>query len=355
MIRPILPILAYMSVLSSTYSLHMARDAYIKPPPPPPPAQLLDDLDDMSELLAENGVDLMRPMMATVHQKTHSTTNGGGGVGGGSGSIISSNNGAVALGTINHVTSNELPELSPPPAHLPTGLRHGPIGPLVGQPPRGLQELFGVQANFDIRAAQQQLSHGPNGATSSFDVNQSSSSSSSSSSGMDDRDDDNGEGGGGRGDRDDDINGAVAGGSGGQGNANLQRSASSSKRASPTGGRNKMMADSGQDGGSSSSGLPSIPHGIANQMMLRSTRGQRQYDVPQIECPPAMDGMERFACPTPDRQGRYRCIDDHVLCDGFIDCPEGEDEDRQACMFYKTTKAHLDVLADALLRWARGR
>jgi hypothetical protein len=54
------------------------------------------------------------------------------------------------------------------------------------------------------------------------------------------------------------------------------------------------------------------------------------------ECPPATDGMERFACPTPDRQGRYRCIDDHVLCDGFIDCPEGADEDRQACMFYKT-------------------
>lgn len=46
--------------------------------------------------------------------------------------------------------------------------------------------------------------------------------------------------------------------------------------------------------------------------------------------------MERFACPTPDRQGRYRCIDDHVLCDGFIDCPDGEDEERQACMFYKT-------------------
>lgn len=101
--------------------------------------------------------------------------------------------------------------------------------------------------------------------------------------------------------------------------------------------------------------LPTVPHGIASQLMLRSARGQRQYDVPQIECPPAMDGMERFACPSPDRQGRYRCIDDHVLCDGFIDCPEGEDEDRQACMFYKTTKAHLDVLADALLRWARGR
>lgn len=64
------------------------------------------------------------------------------------------------------------------------------------------------------------------------------------------------------------------------------------------------------------------------------------------ECPPAMDGMERFACPTPDRQGRYRCIDDHVLCDGFIDCPEGEDEERQACMFYKT-------VSDDQLSWSQ--
>ncbi|KAH7937741.1 hypothetical protein HPB49_015164 [Dermacentor silvarum] len=49
--------------------------------------------------------------------------------------------------------------------------------------------------------------------------------------------------------------------------------------------------------------------------------------------------MERFACPSPDRMGRYRCIDDHVLCDGFIDCPQGEDEDRMSCMFYKTVSA----------------
>ncbi|VVD00478.1 unnamed protein product [Leptidea sinapis] len=87
------------------------------------------------------------------------------------------------------------------------------------------------------------------------------------------------------------------------------------------------------------------------------------------KCPPAADGMERFACPTPDRQGRYRCIDDHVLCDGFIDCPS----DRLSVhpntlandllirpramkrLKRKDTKAHLDVLADALLRWARGR
>ncbi|XP_022237332.1 uncharacterized protein LOC111084943 [Limulus polyphemus] len=92
-----------------------------------------------------------------------------------------------------------------------------------------------------------------------------------------------------------------------------------------------------------------------DKLFIRDRRESRQYDVPQIECPPAEDGTDRFACPTPDRMSRYRCIDDHELCDGFIDCPQGEDEDRQACMFYKTTKAHLDVLADALLRWARGR
>ncbi|XP_057374217.1 uncharacterized protein LOC130695107 [Daphnia carinata] len=94
---------------------------------------------------------------------------------------------------------------------------------------------------------------------------------------------------------------------------------------------------------------------LATQFLLRSPRENRQYDVPIIECPPAEDGMERFACPTPDIVGRYRCIDDHVLCDGFIDCPGGEDEDGQACMFYKTMKAHLDLVADALLRWVRGR
>ncbi|KAH8421000.1 hypothetical protein KR222_001601 [Zaprionus bogoriensis] len=119
---------------------------------------------------------------------------------------------------------------------------------------------------------------------------------------------------------------------------------------------NHKRSGSGSAGGSHGGyASPPATHSIASQLMLRSARGQRQYDVPQIECPTAMDGMERFACPTPDLQGRYRCIDDHVLCDGFIDCPEGEDEDRRSCMFYKTTKAHLDVLADALLRWARGR
>lgn len=67
------------------------------------------------------------------------------------------------------------------------------------------------------------------------------------------------------------------------------------------------------------------------------------------ECPLSDDGMERFACPTADPLGRYRCIDDHVLCDGFIDCPGAEDEDRQACMFYKTVSAHSSVACPGVI------
>ncbi|XP_018322270.1 uncharacterized protein LOC108734988 [Agrilus planipennis] len=122
------------------------------------------------------------------------------------------------------------------------------------------------------------------------------------------------------------------------------------KRDSTAGGQQQQQQQQDQQVSIGQTGLPG-----AEQLMLRSPRGGRQYDVPQVECPPAADGMDRFACPTPDRQGRYHCIDDHVLCNGFIDCPTGEDEDRQACMYYKTIKVHLDVLADALLRWAQGR
>ncbi|XP_017093785.2 uncharacterized protein jeb [Drosophila bipectinata] len=146
-----------------------------------------------------------------------------------------------------------------------------------------------------------------------------------------------------------DLGGSTAAGESQKQQTEQEKKDPSHKRS---GGSNGVSAGSP---GSGYAAPPMVSHSIASQLMLRTARGQRQYDVPQIECPTAMDGMERFACPIPDRQGRYRCIDDHVLCDGFIDCPDGEDEDRRSCMFYKTTKAHLDVLADALLRWARGR
>ncbi len=52
--------------------------------------------------------------------------------------------------------------------------------------------------------------------------------------------------------------------------------------------------------------------------------------------------MERFACPTPDFRGRYRCIDDRSLCDGFFDCPGREDENPEQCLFYKTVSTTTD-------------
>lgn len=56
------------------------------------------------------------------------------------------------------------------------------------------------------------------------------------------------------------------------------------------------------------------------------------------ECPRSEDRMERFACPSPDFRGRYRCIDDRSLCDGFFDCPSREDENPDMCLFYKTVR-----------------
>ena len=59
-----------------------------------------------------------------------------------------------------------------------------------------------------------------------------------------------------------------------------------------------------------------------------------------LECPASPDHTERFACPRPDRRGRFRCIDDRSLCDGFYDCPGKEDESPEQCLFYKTVSRH---------------
>jgi hypothetical protein len=54
--------------------------------------------------------------------------------------------------------------------------------------------------------------------------------------------------------------------------------------------------------------------------------------------------MERFACPSPDFRGRYRCIDDRSLCDGFFDCPDREDENPDMCLFYKTVSLNYNFV-----------
>ncbi|XP_018393427.1 PREDICTED: uncharacterized protein LOC108772404 [Cyphomyrmex costatus] len=73
-----------------------------------------------------------------------------------------------------------------------------------------------------------------------------------------------------------------------------------------------------------------------------------------IVCPITEDGTEQLVCPTTDERGRYYCIGNDVLCDGVRNCPAGEDEDKQACMFHKALTTHLNVLANAILQLSRG-
>lgn len=68
-----------------------------------------------------------------------------------------------------------------------------------------------------------------------------------------------------------------------------------------------------------------------------------------LECNSTDEGFERFACPTPDHFGRFRCIEDRLFCDGYYDCPGGEDEERVSCMYYKlvsieSKKAHNSII-----------
>lgn len=267
MFREILPILAYMSVLSSTYSLHMTRDAYIKAPPPPPAAaaQLLEELDDMSELLAENSIPAgppPPPVVVLPHMKQPSLSAAAAAAHHHhqqqQQQLMSSQGDRTAphgVVVINHLTSNELPELSPPP------VRH-PVGPLIQ--PRGLQELFGVQTNYDLRNSQQQLplqQHNPNPNDNNNNDLGSDEDQSQQQQQQQKRTPNT--------------------------NNNKRSSYSHSNggggSSMESGGGGPMDSSSGGGGGSSSSGnMPSIPHNMASQLMLRSARGQRQYDVPQI-------------------------------------------------------------------------
>nr|WDQ26745.1 venom peptide [Acharia stimulea] len=75
------------------------------------------------------------------------------------------------------------------------------------------------------------------------------------------------------------------------------------------------------------------------------------YSNGQVECPLSeLDGRQKFPCPTPDAKNRYRCIESHVLCDNTKDCPNGEDEDAQSCLFFKVIQQYLDIIAEAVLK-----
>ena len=58
----------------------------------------------------------------------------------------------------------------------------------------------------------------------------------------------------------------------------------------------------------------------------------------------AVDGHTlAFSCPSPDKNGHYRCIRPTDLCNNIDDCAKGEDEDKTVCMFYKMVSKKADM------------
>lgn len=193
MLRETLQTLAYLSVLSSTYSLHLTRDSYIRKPMTD--INLVDMVDDRALLASQQ----QQKLQLQKHQSQELNMN---------------NNNNIEQ------SFNDIHEIS----HL----NHRPKLDNM-HPPRGFQELFGVVTNFDIRAQQQKLAKQQQQQQENKQLNS-----------------------------DDSLINPI-------------------KRASSSSSTSSM---NGVLGGSGS--LPPIPHGIASQLMLRSARGQRQYDVPQI-------------------------------------------------------------------------
>ena len=201
MFRELFQLFAYVSVLSSTYSLHITRDSYLKPS--------LDDLDDVE-------LDIKH---SNNNNNNHNNNN-------------------------NNLNSNELPEMN----------HHHIIGPLMGQP-KALEELFGVQNNYEIRAQIKPPT-------------------------TNDDDDNNDNTNNNNNNNNNNVDNEI------QIQQPSEEAQHQNKRASSinggTGGNVGNGGVSSSNSGRSSSNMPVIPHEMASQLMLRSARGQRQYDVPQI-------------------------------------------------------------------------
>lgn len=233
MFRESLQFLACLSMLTSTNSLHMARDAFRRPPQ-------LSDIDAI-ELSEENVIKT-----ATNH---HRSLNSGGGVGDDSSGIV--------VGTIsNSVNSdiNRMPLSDNIYNRQINDVRNNDIEQNINRPlhrqdaPRALQELFAGPSTLDIRLEQQQrrlLEQQQQQQKQSQQKQQQQQS----------HQQDNEEQHQSKRAQSSGISGSGGGGGSGGGNGG---------------------------GGIIKTNLAQVSHGIASQLMLRSPRGQRNYDVPQI-------------------------------------------------------------------------
>ncbi|KAE9552389.1 hypothetical protein FO519_004402 [Halicephalobus sp. NKZ332] len=60
-------------------------------------------------------------------------------------------------------------------------------------------------------------------------------------------------------------------------------------------------------------------------------------------------GKSQFLCPSRNSNRYDVCITKEQLCDHVRDCPDGEDEDPQTCMFYQPIDDQLKTLSHAVL------
>uniref|UniRef100_A0AC34Q4N3 Uncharacterized protein n=1 Tax=Panagrolaimus sp. JU765 TaxID=591449 RepID=A0AC34Q4N3_9BILA len=64
---------------------------------------------------------------------------------------------------------------------------------------------------------------------------------------------------------------------------------------------------------------------------------------------PTVHGKSQFLCPSRNTNRYDVCITKEQLCDHVPDCPFGEDEDPQNCMFYQPIDDQLKTLSHAVL------
>lgn len=218
MFRETLQTLACLSVLTSTYSLHMStRDSYRNPLVDHHHMNLAQFNDPphstgQQELQQQQQLKLASLQLQQQSQQSKHTAAAAMAAASSSSSNLNNKQQQQQRQQDDDdllLDDNEIPDyngvlIQPPPP---------PIGPILQ--PRGLQELFGTATKYDIRMQQQQ--HEPAAASASYLP--------------------------------------VA-----------------NKRAPNTSG--------GGSGGAIM--FPTMSHGIASQLMLRKPRGSRQYDVPQI-------------------------------------------------------------------------
>ncbi|KAL7632765.1 UNVERIFIED_CONTAM: hypothetical protein RMT77_016889 [Armadillidium vulgare] len=73
------------------------------------------------------------------------------------------------------------------------------------------------------------------------------------------------------------------------------------------------------------------------------------YWLKPEECPSSEEGFPQVHCPSASKSGEWICVEDQDLCDGFSHCPNHEDEEPNACLYFKAMQNYVDLLVSALV------